>query len=327
LGVRKAQFPRIDVVGIGENSIDVLAVVPHHPLPDEKLELTDIRTMPGGQIATALTACARQGCSTRYVGTFGNDSHGHVVEGALQREGVDTSLCRRVDAATRTALILVDAAAGTRTVMWRRDPALDWPAAQMAPDMFSDARVLLVDATDLEMSVRAATLARKAGITVVADVDQARPGLERLLETVDILIAARGLPHELTGNPVLGRAMPKLQARFGMQAIVVTLGAAGAVAWAGAEEIQSPGFAVTVRDPTGAGDAFRGGFVAAWLEQADPAGALPAILNWANATAALSCRAAGAQAGLPSRAEVRALVTNLAAPRSNGHGSAEHRDR
>lgn len=314
---KKGESQRAWVVGVGENSVDLLVTVPRYPAPNEKLGALDVVTLPGGQVATALVACARLGCRTRYLGTFGDDANARLIDEALRREGVDTSCCRHVRAPNRSALILVDPAAGTRTVLWRRDPTLDWPAGEITSELISEGRVLLVDATDLNASVAAATHARAAGVTVVADVDDPQEGLDRLLRQVDVLITSEAFPQAMTGDATLSRAMRALRARFPQALVVATLGAHGAVAWDGEREVVSPGFVVPAVDTTGAGDAFRAGFVVAWLAGGrDIAG----LLDHANAAAALNCRAIGAQTGLPALWEVQAFVTDRAAPRSNGHG-------
>ncbi len=59
-------------------------------------------------------------------------------------------------------------------------------------------------------------------------------------------------------------------------------------------------------DSTGAGDAFHGGFVAACL--LDPGGSVEDALTYANAVAALNCRALGARGGLPTAREVDAML-------------------
>ena len=117
----------------------------------------------------------------------------------------------------------------------------------------------------------------------------------------------------------MGAAMRQLGAEYGAAIVVVTLGASGAICWDGETEVQSPGFMVAVVDPTGAGDAFRAGFLAAWLYGNS---SLSDLLDFANATAALKCRAVGAQTGLPSRAEVLGLLTDPTVRRSNQAGSA-----
>lgn len=268
-----------------------------------------------------MVACARLGCQARYLGVFGDDSHGELAQRSLEREGVETRGCLTARAPNRSALIIVEPAVGTRTVLWQRDAGLDWPSANTFSEAITQSRALLVDTTDLDASVAAANAARAAGVPVVVDVDQPGPGVDRLLRQVDVLIAAEGFPASHTGEASLGKAMRQLYAEYRPMAVVVTLGDAGAVAWDGEREVDSPGFVVPVVDPTGAGDAFRGGFLAAWLghEREGPA-TLPDLMTFANGTAALNCRAVGAQAGLPTRAEVLALLTDPGVRRSNRAG-------
>ena len=65
-----------------------------------------------------------------------------------------------------------------------------------------------------------------------------------------------------------------------------------------------PGFAVAVVDPTGAGDVFRGAFIYSRLQGDAPEG----MLQVANAAAAIACTREGAMDGVPTLAEVMALV-------------------
>ena len=93
---------------------------------------------------------------------------------------------------------------------------------------------------------------------------------------------------------------------FGAALVCVTLGAEGSLAWCGGREVRTPPFPVDCVDSTGAGDAFRGAFAAACL--ASPEGAIEDVLSYANAVAALNCRALGARGGLPTRDEVQQLM-------------------
>jgi sulfofructose kinase len=307
-----------DVIAVGENSMDTLVTVPHWPAADEKIELLSLSSLPGGQAASALVGCARLGCRTQYLGVFGDDEHGRSVERALRAEGVDTRSCVTAHAPNRSAFIVVDPAAGTRTVLWRRDPALRWPDHSSLTSRVSRSRSLLVDATDIDAAVAAATAAKKAGVPVMLDVDTSTPDVERLLKRADVLVTAQDFPQAHTGAATLTDAVRQLKNQYGSTVVIVTLGAAGALCWDGEVETRRPGFVVPVVDPTGAGDAFRAGFLAAWLSGTS---SIPDLLDFANATAALKCRAAGAQAGLPTRAEVLALLTAPQAPRSNQAGS------
>lgn len=308
-----------DVIAVGENSIDILATVPRWPSPDEKLELLNVVSLPGGQAATAAVGCARLGCRTQYLGVFGDDEHARSVERALKAEGVDTRSCVTAHAPNRSAFIVVDPSAGTRAVLWRRDPALKWPDTSAFGGRVTRARALLVDTSDIEASIAAATAAKKGGVPVIVDIDRGEPGVDRLLKNVDVLVAAEGFPQAHTGATSMGAAMRQLSDEYGAPIVVVTLGASGALCWDGDTEVRSAGFEVPVVDPTGAGDAFRAGFLAAWLYGNS---SLADLLDFANATAALKCRATGAQTGLPSRSEVLGLLTDQTVRRSNQAGSA-----
>lgn len=312
-----------DVVGFGENSVDLTAVVPALPAPDGKAQVDTLRTQPGGQVATAMVGCARLGVRARYIGTFGNDAHGQLVQASLDDAGVDTSHARTVEAPNRTAIILVDAARGSRMVLGHRDPALDWPVDEVPVAALRGARVLLVDATDVPAATRLAAAAREWGLTTVADVDGDVPGLDGLLRLTDVLVVSENLVPD----------MRRLHSESGAALVVATLGADGAVAWDGEREIHIPGFVVAVVDTTGAGDAFRAGLITALLDSGTSGlrnlgtpglRDLDALLKFANAVAALNCQALGAQAGLPSRAHVDALVTSAAAPRSKGSWGRRH---
>jgi sugar/nucleoside kinase (ribokinase family) len=90
----------------------------------------------------------------------------------------------------------------------------------------------------------------------------------------------------------------------GARLSVVTLGHRGALALAGDQMFESPAFAVRTIDTTGAGDAFRSGFIWALVNQRGPVEAL----RVANATAAMNCRELGAQGGLPTFGELEKFL-------------------
>ena len=298
-----------DVVGVGLNCIDLLVRVAAFPEPDTKQPLERFVYQAGGQTASGLVACARQGWRVRYVGRFGDDANGERGRRSLVDEGIDLSACTTVAGApTAFAVILVDARTGTRTILWHRDPRIDMAAADVPVEAVASGRVLLVDCHQVGAATEAARRARAAGVPVVLDVEKSRPGLDGLLRETDVIIAAEDLPHQLTGEAELDTALRAMAQRFPASVICATVGAAGSVALVAGRVIRTPGYAVPVVDTTGAGDVFRGGFISAWL-QAGADAELEDLLRRANATAALKCRGLGARAAIPTRAEVDALVS------------------
>src|SRR5262245_38788814 len=96
-----------DVVGLGENSIDHLCVVEEFPRPDEKRPLRGYELQGGGQIATAMVACARLGLKSAYCGAVGSDELGAIARDGIAAEGVVIDGVVTVPgASTRVAFIL-----------------------------------------------------------------------------------------------------------------------------------------------------------------------------------------------------------------------------
>ena len=296
-----------DLVGLGLNSIDLLTVVAEYPASDSKHRIQRFARLPGGQTATALVACSRLGWRTRYIGSFGSDELGRVSRDSLIREGVDVTASRTVDGATNQfAVILVDARTGERTVLWDRHPALALLEGDVPAEAATSGRMLLVDAQEMAASTEAARSARQSGIPTMIDVEEVSPGLGDLLRHIDAIVTAQEFPTMLTGYEDLGRALDAMGREFNAPVACVTLGSQGSLAWAAGHEIRTPAFAVNCVDSTGAGDIFRGAFAAACLRS--PHGHLEDVLRYANAVAALNCRALGARGAIPGPREVEQLL-------------------
>jgi sulfofructose kinase len=298
---------RFDVAGLGLNSIDMVAVVAEYPESNSKQPLQRFARLPGGETATAMCVCARLGWAANYIGSFGDDEFGKLARECLVESGVAFESARIVAGATNQfAIILVDARSGHRTVLWDRDPRLDFDARAVPRDAVTSGRLLVVDSVQTAAAAQAAKYAREAKIPTILDIDKVRPGTNELLRHIDAIIAAETLPSELTGIDEPGRALDALAKEFGAPVVCVTLGEEGSLARVNGREIRTRAFAMDCVDTTGAGDAFRGGFAAGCLRFPD--GDIEDVLSYANAVAALNCRALGARGGMPTADEVEALL-------------------
>ena len=254
-----------------------------------------------------MTVCARLGWRASYVGSFGDDDLGRLSRDSLTSEGVHLDGSRTVPGATNQfAIILVDARSGCRTVLWDRHPGLTMTPSDVSRDSVTAGRMLLVDCGEPAAAAQAARYARESGIPSVIDVEKVRPGVSDLLRHIDAIIAAEEFPAELTGYEEPGRALEAMAREFGAAVVCVTLGSEGSLARCGGREVRTPAFAVNCVDSTGAGDAFRGGFVAGCLRE--PEGEIEDVLAYANAVAALNCRALGARGGIPTPDEIERLL-------------------
>ncbi|MBW2313421.1 MAG: carbohydrate kinase family protein [Deltaproteobacteria bacterium] len=296
---------RFDVVGLGECALDHVGTLADGlPKFAGKVPLVGYEQMPGGQVATAMHGAARLGLRAGFIGAVGDDDAGRRVLAPLEAAGVDVSQVKRVGgAATQLSMILIDRKSGERTLVWHRDPRLQLEAADAAPGYVTSARVLHLDTVHMAAATAAARAARGADVPVVLDADAPVEGLDALLPHVDFPIVSQSFAEVFSGDVSVSTALDAL-VRGGARMAVVTLGEEGAVARVGDRLIRSPGYEVAARDTTGAGDAFRAGFLLGLLAGQDAEGAL----RWAHATAALNCTGLGAQGGLPSRAGLDAFL-------------------
>jgi sulfofructose kinase len=309
-----------DVVTLGLNSVDLVAVVAEYPRSNSKQRIQRFARLPGGQMSTAAAICARLGWRSSYIGSFGGDDLGALGQESLRAEGVDLHASWVVpDATNQFAVVVVDARSGDRTVMWDRHPGLAIEPAVVPRADIEQGRLLIVDCQETAAAAQAARYARAAGIPTIVDVERVRPGIHELLREIDALIAAQGFPAELTGYEEPGRALEAMAREFDSPLVCVTLGEDGSLALCGGREIRTPAFDVDCVDTTGAGDAFRGGFAAGCL--LDPDGDIEDVLAYANAVAALNCRALGARGGMPRRGEVEQLLM-ARGPRTTGAPSS-----
>jgi sulfofructose kinase len=303
-----------DVVGLGLNSVDLLVAVERHPQPNSKQPAERLSRQPGGQAATAMATCARLGWKSRYIGRFGGDENGLLGRQSLVDEGVDVSASQTIEGATNQfAVVIVDSGTGDRTVIWSRHPGLTMKGADVPRDAVISGRMLLVDCHDTEAAVEAARYARAAGMPTVVDVEKVRPRIHELLREIDCIIAAEAFPGALTGRADLGEALAAIDREFRPQVVCVTLGREGSLARCGGREIRTPGFTgVRCVDSTGAGDVFRGGFIAGCLAGGGDA-QIEDVLRYANAAAALKCRSLGARRAIPRPHEVAELLSRTPA--------------
>ncbi len=276
--------------------MDTICVVPAFPRVNTKSHMRDVRVEPGGQVATALITCARLGLAARYIGSVGTDDWGKAQLATLRRENLELHVREVEGAASQVAVILLEEGVGERTVLWRRDPLLTYPAASLQRDLIVRARILHLDGCDSAAALQAARWAHEAGLPVVIDIDELYDeSTHELLKLVDYLIASADFANDPR----------ELAERYGCPVVGITRGAEGCVfVDRDRRLIHSPGFKVPVADTTGAGDVFHGGFIYGILQ----GWALEDVIRFANAVAAMKCMQIGARRGIPTLAQVREFL-------------------
>lgn len=301
----------IDVLGIGLNATDTVLLVDEFPPHAGKVPFREEFISPGGQVASAVVACAHLGLRTRYIGVVGDDKRGRIQLESLQGTGVDVSgVVVRPGCPNQSAYIVVDARTGERTVLWRRADCLELQPSEIDPDAIRSARMLHIDGCDVAAAAFAARTARENGIPVSLDVDTVYAEFDTVLQNVDYLIASEAWVHAWTGFADVFTALESLAKEYRCRVTAMTCGQDGVIALQNGIWHYSPGFRVHCVDTTGAGDAFHGAFCYTVLRGMP----LPQALEFANAAAAINCTAFGARGCLPSLPAVEQLL----------HGNSEH---
>ncbi len=294
----------LDVLCLGLANHDLLVAVEGYPPPDAKMEALDLEEQGGGPAASASVAIARLGGKVALLSTVGDDERGERILADLAKEGVDVSRCTRAPGTSSSlSVIVVDRKAGTRNVFHYLG-TMPFRVEQVDPVLVRSARVLLVDSQMPRSALEATGIAREAGVPVVVDPGEPKPGVEELMAAADYLIPPVNMALWVTGEEDPERAGVALLGR-GAKAVVVTLGAAGYLVATAEGVRRESAFPVEVVDTTGAGDAFHGGFAFA-LARGRP---LLEAARFAAAVAALKCRKPGGRAGLPTLSEVEELLS------------------
>jgi sulfofructose kinase len=301
--------PKFDVLALGAVAVDDLFYIDAYPGPDEKMPIRQRQRQCGGMSAiAAITACRLGGCGA-YAGVLGRDELSDFAVAQMQQEGVDLRhLTRREGVRPVHSIIMIDSKTGTRNIFYDLRGVVgadcDWPPEEV----IRSARVLFVDWYSVPGMIRAARLARAAGIPVVADFEQdGLPGFATLLPLADHLILSQGFAATLTGVADPRRSVVRLW--NGKQKLVaVTCGAKGCFYVSSekpSEVLYQAAFKVHAVDTTGCGDVFHGAYAAA-LARAMNA---PERIRFAAAAAALKAsQTGGAQRGIPTLAQTLRLM-------------------
>ncbi len=290
-----ASEPTLDICGIGNAIVDVLAPVPAgfpelQGLVPGSMTLIDVaqaaalteRITPvqqtsGGSLANSCVVAQQLGARVGYLGKVADDAAGRHFRSDIEAAGIafpSTPLAGEAlqGRATARCIILVTPD-GHRTMSTYLGACTAFGEADVLPGIVQSARITylegyLFDPPEAQRAFRrAAGLARAAGRRVALSlsdpfcVGRHRDAFRDLVAGgVDILFANRDEILSLYQTDDFDAAARRAGEEVGIA--VLTRGEAGSVVVAGAERIAVAAAPVQVVDSTGAGDAYAAGFLA-----------------------------------------------------------------
>ncbi|WP_354478076.1 PfkB family carbohydrate kinase [Marisediminicola sp. UYEF4] len=265
--------------------IDDIVVVPQEPVRPDTDTSSSIRHRAGGSAANVAAWLGSLGAPVDLVGMVGVDDVDRHTAG-LAAFGVRALIDGHPELPTGTIVVIVDGE--RRTMLTERGANSLLDPRRVTDELLDDAVVLhltgysMVDAPDaaaLEDLVRRATL---RGVAVSVDPASAGYivdfGVPRFLDAMSG--ATLVFPNLDEGRALTGESDPlEVAASLGrrFRVVALTLGPDGAiVVQDGGAPVCIPAVRSRILDPTGAGDAFCAGFLAAWAMVPDAVAAATA---------------------------------------------------
>jgi ribokinase len=302
-----AVAPSAPVIVVGSVNMDLLFTgITAFPKPGQTVSSQTFRIVPGGKGANQAAAAARLGANVQFVAAIGTDELGDQAYAALQADGVVLDNVTRVAEPTGVAAVMIDDSGENAIIVnpgANATLAASDAAAIAARFAGSPAVVLACLEVPVETVTAWARLARQNDWTFILNPAPApeHPLPAELLELVTIIT-----PNE-TELAELGDGTAAALHAAGVPTVVVTRGGDGADLEVAGEPLHHQDvFPTRPVDTTGAGDSFNGALATALAEGQTVSDAL----RFAAATGSLSTRQVGARDGLPTRAEVVALLAS-----------------
>lgn len=298
------------VLVVGSLNMDMTIFADRLPELGETLTGSDFKLSPGGKGANQAVAAARLGADVAMLGCVGGDAFGRDLLENLNGAGVDTSAVRVATECGTGGAVIVVTGGDNRILLY--------PGANSLPDeAFIERNRALVEGSQsllaqLEVPLpavrRAMELARRAGNRVFLNPAPAQQLPEEFYRLADYFIpneteAAYLLGCRVSTEGEVAEALVALRDR-GVKYPIITLGSRGVAYLENGEPRVDPGLPATPVDTTAAGDTFIGALAAA-VGRGEPLGQAVAF---AQRAASLCIGRKGAQASIPTLAEVSALI-------------------
>jgi sugar/nucleoside kinase (ribokinase family) len=262
----------LDIVVVGHTNLDHFFRVERLPETDRTVPVGDREVRLGGTAANIARTAAKLGVRVALASLVGPDfpSHFHHL---LIREGIDLSGFETVPGAKSPSAFIVESAHGEQVTLLDQGPMETDPGTEIPRTLLSRAGWVHLTTGNPHYQLRVLDTARRMGVRAAADPAQEifyrwdSASLRHLLEGSELFFANRA--ESARALELLGlRTIPQLLEIVPM--VVETLGPRGVVAWTRAGKVRvSAARSRSVRQVTGGGDAFRGGFYAGWF-RGDP---------------------------------------------------------
>jgi ribokinase len=300
------------VIVIGNCTVDLSFTVPRFPKAGETLLALERHVDLGGKGANQAMVAHRFGVETLLAAPIGRDAEGDWACARLAAEGLPPTGIQRTDTATDQSIIYVTPDGENSIVSSHQAAAQatpEWAEAAIAAAP-AGAHLLMQGNLSLATTCAALAAARTRGLPTMINPAPIQYAYDTVFPLTEIVVLNEVEAVELgrRSDPIAaGRAIHD----GGVPAVIVTLGADGAVLIGGDAPIRFPAPRVAAVDTVGAGDVFCGALVACVARNITLATALEVAIE----AGSLAVTRRGTQASFPSAAEAAAILHRHGIPR------------
>lgn len=295
---------------IGSINMDMVVKTPRYPVAGESLTGHSFSTVPGGKGANQAIALAKLGVPVCMAGMVGDDSFGQMYIDHFKATGVDCSAVTvKSGVTTGVANILVnDEGENCIVAVPGANGECDEAWLNTALEKIMDCDIFLLQLEiPLNTVKKCIEKLRAAGKTIILDPAPAVPLDDELLGQVDYVTPnateLRIITPSLPENAGVEERIRHLIGESDRM-VIHKHGSDGAyIAGSGSIE-HVPGYKVKAVDTTAAGDTFNAGFAAGLAMGLS----IRESVKLANAAGAMAVTKLGAQGGMPTLEQAKALM-------------------
>lgn len=285
-------------------------------------DATSMMVAMGGSSANIAAGLVKLGCKAALVTSVSDDAVGWYCLNQLDHHRVDRTHVKRIRGEERTSLAIYETRVDNHQSVIYRNNAADFQMSVEDVEALDYGRygavitagTVLAAEPSRSATFRAFDLAKAAGLPIIFDVDYrpyswpspavAADVLSRAGEMSDVIVGNDEEFGFMAGNIVHGLNKARELAATSASIVVYKMGSEGAVTLANGQELRTGIFPVKALKPTGAGDSFLAGFLAAL---ADNLPMREAVLR-GSACASIVVAKPGCAPAMPDTSELEAFL-------------------
>jgi 5-dehydro-2-deoxygluconokinase len=304
---------------VGRAGLDLYADPPGTRVEDAE----SFTTALGGSAGNIAVGIVKLGGAASLVSAVSDDAVGRFTVNQLRRYGVELDYVQSINGEARNSLAVVESRSENCQSVIYRNGAADFQMAEndVREIPFASFGALIVTGTSLacEPSRAAAflamTLARKSAVPVILDVDyrpyswtsesNATATCSRAASMCDIVIG-NDVEFAVLAGGGNGQSLAQQLAARSAAVVVYKMGEKGSVTYSDGKSFTTGIFPVKALKPTGAGDAFMGGFVTGLAMGIE----IPLCIRRGSAAAAIVVTRVGCAPAMPTSAELDSFMAH-----------------